>query len=54
VGPRSDPGARREDDEAPRLSQYEVLRKWQVEYRANLLVFLPDTYGSTQFLDSAP
>src|SRR5690606_34250186 len=33
---------------------YEVLRKWQVEYRGNLLVFLPDTYGSTQFLEGAP
>jgi nicotinate phosphoribosyltransferase len=42
------------DDEALRLSQYEVLRKWQVEYRGNLLVFLPDTYGSTQFLEGAP
>jgi nicotinate phosphoribosyltransferase len=42
------------DDEALRLSQYEVLRKWQVEYRGNLLVFLPDTYGSSQFLNAAP
>jgi nicotinate phosphoribosyltransferase len=42
------------DAEALRQSQYEVLRRWQAQYRENLLVFLPDTYGSTQFLERAP
>lgn len=42
------------DAEALRQSQYEVLRRWQAQYRENLLVFLPDTYGTTQFLANAP
>lgn len=35
-------------------SQYEVLRKWQKVYGGNLLVCLPDTFGSTQFFKNAP
>jgi nicotinate phosphoribosyltransferase len=31
-----------------------VLQQWQNEYRGNLLVFLPDTFGTTQFLKGAP
>jgi nicotinate phosphoribosyltransferase len=42
------------DAEALRQSQYKVLQQWQGEYRGNLLVFLPDTYGTTQFLADAP
>lgn len=42
------------DADALRQSQYEVLRKWQNEYQGNLLVFLPDTFGTSQFLDGAP
>src|SRR5690606_14935787 len=42
------------DADALRQSQYEVLRKWQNEYQGNLLVFLPDTFGTGQFLDGAP
>ncbi|HEX8241103.1 MAG TPA: nicotinate phosphoribosyltransferase [Allosphingosinicella sp.] len=42
------------DDEALRQSQYKVLQQWQNQYSGNLLVFLPDTYGTTQFLDGAP
>lgn len=42
------------DAEALRQSQYQVLLQWQNEYRGNLLVFLPDTFGSSQFLDGAP
>jgi nicotinate phosphoribosyltransferase len=42
------------DVEALRQSQYKVLQKWQAEYRGNLLVFLPDTFGTTQFLRDAP
>ncbi len=42
------------DDEALRLSQYEVLHQWSNQYHGNLLVFLPDTFGTTQFLKGAP
>jgi nicotinate phosphoribosyltransferase len=42
------------DEEALRQSQYKVLQQWQNQYRGNLLVFLPDTYGTTQFLNGAP
>ncbi len=47
---QQDPG----DAEALRQSQYKVLQQWQNEYRGNLLVFLPDTYGTSQFLEHAP
>jgi nicotinate phosphoribosyltransferase len=43
-----------DDAEAVRQAQYDVLQQWQTEYRGNLLVFLPDTYGTTQFLRNAP
>lgn len=43
-----------EGDEAIRQSQYEVLHQWQNTYQGNLLVFLPDTFGTTQFLKDAP
>lgn len=42
------------DLEALRQSQYEVLHQWQNTYHQNLLVFLPDTFGTTQFLKGAP
>ena len=42
------------DAGALREAQYKVLQQWQNEYRGNLLVFLPDTYGTTQFLRDAP
>ncbi|MBP2299864.1 nicotinate phosphoribosyltransferase [Azospirillum picis] len=35
-------------------AQYEVLRLWQETYGGAMLVFLPDTFGSTQFLKNAP
>lgn len=35
-------------------SQFDVLRQWQRTYKGNLLVALPDTFGTTQFLKSAP
>jgi len=41
-------------DEELRASQYEVLRLWQETYGGHLLVFLPDTYGTAQFLAGAP
>ncbi len=37
-----------------RQAQYRFLKDWQKDYRGGLLVFLPDTYGTTQFLKSAP
>jgi len=41
-------------DEEIRQVQYEVCRHWQNDYSGNLLVALPDTYGTTQFLKNAP
>lgn len=35
-------------------SQFAVLRLWQETYGGNLLVGLPDTYGTSQFLAAAP
>jgi nicotinate phosphoribosyltransferase len=37
-----------------RGSQYRVLQDWQTIYGDNLRVFLPDTFGTTQFLENAP
>lgn len=39
-----------DDEDALRDSQYQVLREWQEVYGGNLLVGLPDTFGTTQFL----
>lgn len=39
------------DDEKLRSAQYDVLREWQNVYRGGLLVMLPDTFGTTQFLE---
>ena len=39
------------DDEALKDAQYEVLRQWENVYRGDLLIMLPDTFGTTQFLD---
>jgi len=41
-------------DEDLRQSQYEVLRLWQQSYGGELLITLPDTFGTTQFLAGAP
>lgn len=35
-------------------SQFEVLRLWERTFSGNLLVALPDTFGTTQFLSKAP
>ncbi len=43
-----------ETDEALRNSQYRVLELWQRSYGGALLIMLPDTYGTTQFLEGAP
>jgi nicotinate phosphoribosyltransferase len=37
-----------------RQAQYEVLRLWQATYGGALRVMLPDTFGTTQFLQGAP
>ena len=42
------------DDAALQASQYKVLELWQRTYQGALLVMLPDTYGTTQFLEGAP
>jgi nicotinate phosphoribosyltransferase len=42
------------NDEALKASQYEVLRMWQKTYDGALRVMLPDTFGTTQFLEGAP
>jgi len=42
------------DDASLKQSQYEVLRLWQQTYEGALRVMLPDTFGTTQFLEGAP
>lgn len=41
-------------DEELKDAQYKVLIKWANTYDGSLLIALPDTYGSTQFLRDAP
>src|ERR1700712_5464368 len=43
-----------EDDAGLAQAPYDVLRDWQQDYEGNLLVVLPDTYGTTGFLADAP
>jgi nicotinate phosphoribosyltransferase len=42
------------DDEALKVSQYHVLELWQKTYDGALRIMLPDTFGTTQFLEGAP
>jgi nicotinate phosphoribosyltransferase len=42
------------DDEALKASQYHVLEMWQQTYEGALRIMLPDTFGTTQFLEGAP
>jgi len=42
------------DDAALKASQYRVLQLWQRTYEGALRVMLPDTFGTTQFLQGAP
>ena len=42
------------DDEGLRKSPYKVLENWQRTYDSNLLIVLPDTFGTTTFLRNAP
>jgi nicotinate phosphoribosyltransferase len=46
--------ASRGSDEDLRQSQYNVLELWQKSYGGELLITLPDTFGTTQFLAGAP
>jgi len=41
-------------DEELHHAQYRVLELWQKSYGGELLVMLPDTFGTTQFLAGAP
>ncbi len=43
-----------DDDDELRDAPYKVLQSWQLNYDGNLLIVLPDTYGSTTFLKNAP
>ena len=42
------------DDQALKVSQYDVLDLWRSTYEGALRVMLPDTFGTTQFLAGAP
>jgi nicotinate phosphoribosyltransferase len=42
------------DDEELRAAPYVVLQEWAKLYQGNLLVLLPDTFGTTRFLNMAP
>jgi nicotinate phosphoribosyltransferase len=42
------------DDHQLKSSQYRLLELWQQTYQGELLILLPDTFGTTQFLHDAP
>ena len=46
--------AAKDGNEAIRQSQYQVMLDHQSVYGEHLRVFLPDTFGTTQFLENAP
>jgi nicotinate phosphoribosyltransferase len=41
-------------EEELRSAQYRLLELWQQSYQGELLILLPDTFGTTQFLRGAP
>jgi nicotinate phosphoribosyltransferase len=43
-----------ENEEELRTAQYRLLELWQQTYQGELLILLPDTFGTTQFLEHAP
>ena len=43
-----------DSDEELRAAQYRLLELWQQTYQGELLILLPDTFGTTQFLECAP
>jgi len=42
------------NDDELRNAQYRLLELWQQSYQGELLILLPDTFGTTQFLRDAP
>ncbi len=42
------------NEEELRSAQYRLLELWQQTYQGELLILLPDTFGTTQFLEHAP
>src|SRR6202021_2951233 len=42
------------NDEELKTAQYRLLELWQQTYQGELLILLPDTFGTTQFLRNAP
>jgi nicotinate phosphoribosyltransferase len=42
------------NDEELKTAQYRLLEMWQKTYQGELLILLPDTFGSTQFFSNAP
>ena len=42
------------DDRELCCAQYKLLELWQQSYQGELLILLPDTFGTTQFLRGAP
>lgn len=46
-------GEKPSDKHSVFMSQYRVLEQWEQTFSGNLLVALPDTFGSTQFLQNA-
>ena len=47
-------GAMAPDDAGLRRAPYRVLADWQTYYGGNLLIVLPDTFGTESFLRDAP
>jgi len=43
-----------QNDEELKSAQYRLLELWQQTYQGELLILLPDTFGTTQFLRDAP
>jgi nicotinate phosphoribosyltransferase len=43
-----------ENEEELKTAQYRLLDLWQQTYQGELLILLPDTFGTTQFLRNAP
>jgi nicotinate phosphoribosyltransferase len=41
-------------DDEMKSAQYRLLELWQHTYQGELLILLPDTFGTTQFLQNAP
>ena len=42
------------NDDDLKSAQYRILELWQQTYQGQLLILLPDTFGTTQFLQNAP